>query len=99
MYSSVHTPVPEVLWENYQLLDYPHLKQDLLVLADRTKALILQALRWVSVAQDALCSVTLSIQRVTRSLPGRQRQLVIYHYIANDVLRLAIGNTQTVRQY
>uniref|UniRef100_A0A3P9L810 LisH domain-containing protein ARMC9 n=1 Tax=Oryzias latipes TaxID=8090 RepID=A0A3P9L810_ORYLA len=51
-------------------LDYEKLKKDLIEGSDRLKTLLLQALRW----------------RLTRSLPGEQRETVLQAYIGNDLL-------------
>ncbi|XP_067370792.1 lisH domain-containing protein ARMC9 isoform X2 [Channa argus] len=51
-------------------LDYEKLKTDLVEGADRLKSLLLQALRW----------------RLTRSLPGEQRDTVLQAYVTNDLL-------------
>uniref|UniRef100_A0A3B3CMD1 LisH domain-containing protein ARMC9 n=1 Tax=Oryzias melastigma TaxID=30732 RepID=A0A3B3CMD1_ORYME len=51
-------------------LDYEKLKKDLIDGSDRLKSLLLQALRW----------------RLTRSLPGEQRETVLQAYISNDLL-------------
>nr|XP_057928745.1 lisH domain-containing protein ARMC9 isoform X2 [Doryrhamphus excisus] len=51
-------------------LDYVKLKKDLLGGSDRLRSLLLQALRW----------------RLTRSLPGEQRDTVLQAYISNDLL-------------
>ncbi|XP_065811864.1 lisH domain-containing protein ARMC9 isoform X5 [Labrus bergylta] len=51
-------------------LDYVKLKKDLCEGPDRLRSLLLQALRW----------------RLTRSLPGEQRDTVLQAYISNDVL-------------
>uniref|UniRef100_A0A672YRK8 LisH domain-containing protein ARMC9 n=1 Tax=Sphaeramia orbicularis TaxID=375764 RepID=A0A672YRK8_9TELE len=51
-------------------LDYEKLKKDLVDSTDRLRALLLQALRW----------------RLTRSLPGEQRDTVLQAYISNDLL-------------
>uniref|UniRef100_A0A4W6D922 LisH domain-containing protein ARMC9 n=1 Tax=Lates calcarifer TaxID=8187 RepID=A0A4W6D922_LATCA len=51
-------------------LDYEKLKKDLVEGSDRLKSLLLQALRW----------------RLTRSLPGEQRDTVLQAYISNDLL-------------
>ncbi|XP_072245441.1 lisH domain-containing protein ARMC9 isoform X2 [Leuresthes tenuis] len=51
-------------------LDYDKLKKDLVESSDRLKCLLLQALRW----------------RLTRSLPGEQRDTVLQAYISNDLL-------------
>uniref|UniRef100_A0A8C3A3U9 LisH domain-containing protein ARMC9 n=1 Tax=Cyclopterus lumpus TaxID=8103 RepID=A0A8C3A3U9_CYCLU len=51
-------------------LDYEKLKKDLVEGSDRLKSLLLQALRW----------------RLTRSLPGEQRDTVLQAFISNDLL-------------
>uniref|UniRef100_A0A3P9NMN7 LisH domain-containing protein ARMC9 n=1 Tax=Poecilia reticulata TaxID=8081 RepID=A0A3P9NMN7_POERE len=61
-------------------LDYDKLKNDLVVGSDRLKCLLLQALRW----------------RITRSLPGEQRDTVLQAYISNDLLGRYSTNTKTV---
>ncbi|KAK9519429.1 hypothetical protein VZT92_022160 [Zoarces viviparus] len=75
-------------------LDYEKLKKDLVKGSDRLKALLLQALRW----------------RLTRSLPGEQRDTVLQAFISNDLmerystkentlLHLMRSKNETVRQY
>ncbi|KAM4740067.1 lisH domain-containing protein ARMC9 isoform 2-T2 [Anableps anableps] len=75
-------------------LDYEKLKKDLVNGLDRQKCLLLQALRW----------------RLTRSLPGEQRDTVLQAYISNDllerystkkktVLHLMKSANEVVRQY
>ncbi|XP_074524604.1 lisH domain-containing protein ARMC9 isoform X2 [Halichoeres trimaculatus] len=74
-------------------LDYEKLKKDLCDGPDRLQALLLQALRW----------------RLTRSLPGEQRDTVLQAYISNDlleryctkqnVLHLMRSKNEVVRQY
>ncbi|KAI3368687.1 hypothetical protein L3Q82_025680, partial [Scortum barcoo] len=75
-------------------LDYEKLKKDLIEGPDRLRSLLLQALRW----------------RLTRSLPGEQRDTVLQAYISNDllqrysnkqknVLHLIRSKNETVRQY
>ncbi|XP_037106016.1 lisH domain-containing protein ARMC9 isoform X1 [Syngnathus acus] len=75
-------------------LDYVKLKKDLLEGSDRLKSLLLQALRW----------------RLTRSLPGEQRDTALQAYITNDlleqystkqetVLQLLTSKNEMVRQY
>ncbi|XP_027146238.1 lisH domain-containing protein ARMC9 isoform X1 [Larimichthys crocea] len=75
-------------------LDYDKLKKDLFEGPDRLRSLLLQALRW----------------RLTRSLPGEQRDTVLQAYISNDllerystkqktVLDLMRSNDEIVRQY
>ncbi|XP_020780422.2 lisH domain-containing protein ARMC9 isoform X2 [Boleophthalmus pectinirostris] len=59
-------------------LDYDKLKKDLMEGTDRLRALLLQALRW----------------RLTRSLPGEQRDTVLQAYISNDLLD-RFSNDQT----
>ncbi|XP_037626409.1 lisH domain-containing protein ARMC9 isoform X1 [Sebastes umbrosus] len=51
-------------------LDYEKLKRDLVEGSDRLRSLLLQALRW----------------RLTRSLPGEQRDTVLQAFISNDLL-------------
>uniref|UniRef100_A0A8C3A2G4 LisH domain-containing protein ARMC9 n=1 Tax=Cyclopterus lumpus TaxID=8103 RepID=A0A8C3A2G4_CYCLU len=55
-------------------LDYEKLKKDLVEGSDRLKSLLLQALRW----------------RLTRSLPGEQRDTVLQAFISNDLLELRL---------
>ncbi|XP_029356592.1 lisH domain-containing protein ARMC9 isoform X5 [Echeneis naucrates] len=75
-------------------LDYEKLKKDLIEGSDRLASLLLQALRW----------------RLTRSLPGEQRDTVLQAYISNDllerysskqkpVLYLMRSKNEIVRQY
>ncbi|XP_038147689.1 lisH domain-containing protein ARMC9 isoform X1 [Cyprinodon tularosa] len=75
-------------------LDYEKLKKDLVDGSDRLRCLLLQALRW----------------RLTRSLPGEQRDTVLQAYISNDllerfstkkktVLHLMKSANEVVRQY
>ncbi|XP_057697097.1 lisH domain-containing protein ARMC9 isoform X2 [Corythoichthys intestinalis] len=75
-------------------LDYMKLKKDLLEGSDRLKCLLLQALRW----------------RLTRSIPGEQRETVLQAYINNDllenysikqktILHLLTSKNEMVRQY
>ncbi|XP_012728038.2 lisH domain-containing protein ARMC9 isoform X1 [Fundulus heteroclitus] len=75
-------------------LDYEKLKKDLVDGPDRLRCLLLQALRW----------------RLTRSLPGEQRDTVLQAYISNDllerfgtkkktVLHLMKSANEVVRQY
>ncbi|XP_045905287.1 lisH domain-containing protein ARMC9 isoform X4 [Micropterus dolomieu] len=75
-------------------LDYEKLKKDLIEGPDRLRSLLLQALRW----------------RLTRSLPGEQRDTVLQAYISNDllerystkqktVLHLMRSKNEVVRQY
>ncbi|KAM9848279.1 lisH domain-containing protein ARMC9 [Aulostomus maculatus] len=75
-------------------LDYEKLKSDLVEGSDRLRSLLLQALRW----------------RLTRSLPGEQRDTVLQAYISNDllerhstkqktVLHLMRSKNEIVRQY
>uniref|UniRef100_A0AAV2KV39 LisH domain-containing protein ARMC9 n=1 Tax=Knipowitschia caucasica TaxID=637954 RepID=A0AAV2KV39_KNICA len=61
-------------------LDYDKLKRDLMEGADRLRALLLQALRW----------------RLTRSIPGEQRDTVLQAYIRNDLLDRFSNNQKTV---
>ncbi|XP_055077216.1 lisH domain-containing protein ARMC9 isoform X2 [Periophthalmus magnuspinnatus] len=61
-------------------LDYDKLKKDLMEGTDRLRALLLQALRW----------------RLTRSLPGEQRDTVLQAYITNDLLDRFSNNQETV---
>ncbi|XP_051930498.1 lisH domain-containing protein ARMC9 isoform X1 [Hippocampus zosterae] len=75
-------------------LDYVKLKKDLLEGSDRLRSLLLQALRW----------------RLTRSLPGEQRDTALQAYISNDLLEqystkqetmlhLLSSKNEMVRQY
>ncbi|MED6251219.1 LisH domain-containing protein armc9 [Ataeniobius toweri] len=75
-------------------LDYEKLRKDLVDGSDRLRCLLLQALRW----------------RLTRSLPGEQRDTVLQAYISNDllerystkkrtVLHLMKSANEVVRQY
>ncbi|XP_041790836.1 lisH domain-containing protein ARMC9 isoform X2 [Chelmon rostratus] len=75
-------------------LDYEKLKKDLVEGPDRLRSLLLQALRW----------------RLTRSLPGEQRDTVLQAYISNDLLErystkqktmlhLLRSKNEIVRQY
>ncbi|XP_076583075.1 lisH domain-containing protein ARMC9 isoform X2 [Chaetodon auriga] len=75
-------------------LDYEKLKKDLVEGPDRLRSLLLQALRW----------------RLTRSLPGEQRDTVLQAYIINDLLErystkqntmlhLMRSKNEIVRQY
>ncbi|XP_033937532.1 lisH domain-containing protein ARMC9 isoform X4 [Pseudochaenichthys georgianus] len=75
-------------------LDYEKLKKDLVEGSDRLRALLLQALRW----------------RLTRSLPGEQRDTMLQAFISNDllerystkqktVLHLMSSRNEIVRQY
>ncbi|XP_070816619.1 lisH domain-containing protein ARMC9 isoform X2 [Chaetodon trifascialis] len=75
-------------------LDYEKLKKDLVEGTDRLRSLLLQALRW----------------RLTRSLPGEQRDTVLQAYIINDLLErystkqntmlhLMRSKNEIVRQY
>ncbi|XP_077463429.1 lisH domain-containing protein ARMC9 isoform X4 [Stigmatopora argus] len=75
-------------------LDYVKLKKDLVEGSDRLKSLLLQALRW----------------RLTRSIPGEQRETVLQAYISNDLLEnysvkkkimlhLLTSKNEVVRQY
>ncbi|XP_069558365.1 lisH domain-containing protein ARMC9 isoform X4 [Brachyistius frenatus] len=61
-------------------LDYEKLKKDLMEAPDRHRSLLLQALRW----------------RLTRSLPGEQRDTVLQAYISNDLLERYTTKTKTV---
>ncbi|XP_053179167.1 lisH domain-containing protein ARMC9 isoform X2 [Scomber japonicus] len=61
-------------------LDYEKLKKDLVEGLDRLKSLLLQALRW----------------RLTRSLPGEQRDTVLQAYISNDLLERYSTKQKTV---
>lgn len=61
-------------------LDYEKLKKDLIDGPDRLKCLLLQALRW----------------RLTRSLPGEQRDTVLQAYISNDLLERYSTKKETV---
>ncbi|KAK2835405.1 hypothetical protein Q5P01_015889 [Channa striata] len=61
-------------------LDYEKLKTDLVEGSDRLKCLLLQALRW----------------RLTRSLPGEQRDTVLQAYISNDLLECYTTKQRTV---
>ncbi|KAM7387963.1 hypothetical protein PAMP_024167 [Pampus punctatissimus] len=61
-------------------LDYEKLKKDLVEGLDRLRSLLLQALRW----------------RLTRSLPGEQRETVLQAYISNDLLDCYSTKRQTV---
>ncbi|XP_061634199.1 lisH domain-containing protein ARMC9 isoform X5 [Phyllopteryx taeniolatus] len=75
-------------------LDYVKVKKDLLEGSDSLRSLLLQALRW----------------RLTRSLPGEQRDTVLQAYISNDllernstkqetILHLLTSKNEMVRQY
>ncbi|XP_077389417.1 lisH domain-containing protein ARMC9 isoform X2 [Festucalex cinctus] len=75
-------------------LDYVKLKKDLLEGSERLRCLLLQALRW----------------RLTRSLPGEQRDTALQAYIRNDllernstkqetILHLLTSENEMVRQY
>uniref|UniRef100_A0AAX7VFG6 LisH domain-containing protein ARMC9 n=1 Tax=Astatotilapia calliptera TaxID=8154 RepID=A0AAX7VFG6_ASTCA len=75
-------------------LDYEKLKKDLIEGSERLQSLLLQAMRW----------------RLTRSLPGEQRDTVLQAYISNDllecystkektVLHLMRSTNEIVRQY
>uniref|UniRef100_A0A3Q3W9I9 LisH domain-containing protein ARMC9 n=1 Tax=Mola mola TaxID=94237 RepID=A0A3Q3W9I9_MOLML len=75
-------------------LDYEKLKKDLVEGSDRLRAMLLQALRW----------------RLTRSLPGEQRDTVLQAFIRNDllerystkqktVLHLMRSKNEIIRQY
>ncbi|XP_024909829.1 lisH domain-containing protein ARMC9 isoform X3 [Cynoglossus semilaevis] len=61
-------------------LDYDKLKKDLAEGPDRLRSLLLQALRW----------------RLTRSLPGEQRDTVLQAYISNDLLERYSAEQTTV---
>uniref|UniRef100_A0A674N1K4 LisH domain-containing protein ARMC9 n=1 Tax=Takifugu rubripes TaxID=31033 RepID=A0A674N1K4_TAKRU len=61
-------------------LDYEKVKKDLIEGRDRLKSLLLQALRW----------------RLTRSLPGEQRDTVLQAYINNDLLECHSAKQKTV---
>nr|XP_019954026.1 PREDICTED: lisH domain-containing protein ARMC9 isoform X2 [Paralichthys olivaceus] len=61
-------------------LDYEKLKKDLVEGADRLRSLLLQALRW----------------RLTRTLPGEQRDSVLQAYISNDLLECYSTKQKTV---
>ncbi|XP_026067880.1 lisH domain-containing protein ARMC9-like isoform X1 [Carassius auratus] len=61
-------------------LDYEKLKKDLVNGSDRLKALLLQALRW----------------RLTRSLQGEQRDMVLQAFISNDLLERYSPKQKTV---
>uniref|UniRef100_A0A8C5C5N5 Armadillo repeat containing 9 n=1 Tax=Gadus morhua TaxID=8049 RepID=A0A8C5C5N5_GADMO len=61
-------------------LDYDRLKRDLLGGSERLRCLLLQALRW----------------RLTRSLPGEQRDTVLQAYISNDLLERFSTQQRTV---
>ncbi|TKS74409.1 LisH domain-containing protein ARMC9 [Collichthys lucidus] len=61
-------------------LDYDKLKKDLFEGPDRLRSLLLQALRW----------------RLTRSLPGEQRDTVLQAYISNDLLERYSTKQKTV---
>ncbi|XP_047444171.1 lisH domain-containing protein ARMC9 isoform X2 [Mugil cephalus] len=61
-------------------LDYEKLKKDLVEGSDRLRSLLLQALRW----------------RLTRSLPGEQRDTVLQAYISNDLLERYSSKKKTV---
>ncbi|XP_051231887.1 lisH domain-containing protein ARMC9 isoform X16 [Dicentrarchus labrax] len=61
-------------------LDYEKLKKDLFEGPDRLRSLLLQALRW----------------RLTRSLPGEQRDTVLQAYISNDLLERYSTKQKTV---
>ncbi|XP_058494292.1 lisH domain-containing protein ARMC9 isoform X1 [Solea solea] len=63
-------------------LDYEKLKKDLVEGSDRLRSLLLQALRW----------------RLTRSLPGEQRDTVLQAYISNDLLERYSPKQDTVLQ-
>uniref|UniRef100_A0A1A8P5U0 LisH domain-containing protein ARMC9 n=1 Tax=Nothobranchius rachovii TaxID=451742 RepID=A0A1A8P5U0_9TELE len=61
-------------------LDYEKLKKDLVEGSLRLRCLLLQALRW----------------RLTRSLPGEQRDTVLQGFISNDLLKCYNTNQKTV---
>ncbi|XP_068445584.1 lisH domain-containing protein ARMC9 isoform X2 [Clinocottus analis] len=61
-------------------LDYEKLKTDLVGGSDRLKSLLLQALRW----------------RLTRSLPGEQRDTVLQAFISNDLLERFSSKQKTL---
>uniref|UniRef100_A0A1A8D1P9 LisH domain-containing protein ARMC9 n=2 Tax=Nothobranchius kadleci TaxID=1051664 RepID=A0A1A8D1P9_NOTKA len=61
-------------------LDYEKLKKDLVEGPLRLRCLLLQALRW----------------RLTRSLPGEQRDTVLQGFISNDLLKCYNPNQKTV---
>ncbi|XP_031615177.1 lisH domain-containing protein ARMC9 isoform X3 [Oreochromis aureus] len=61
-------------------LDYEKLKKDLIEGSERLQSLLLQALRW----------------RLTRSLPGEQRDTVLQAYISNDLLERYSTKEKTV---
>ncbi|XP_068174887.1 lisH domain-containing protein ARMC9 isoform X2 [Antennarius striatus] len=61
-------------------LDYEKLKKDLMEGPDRLRSLLLQALRW----------------RLTRSLHGEQRDMVLQAYISNDLLECYSTKQKTV---
>ncbi|XP_076879976.1 lisH domain-containing protein ARMC9 isoform X2 [Brachyhypopomus gauderio] len=61
-------------------LDYEKLKKDLVTGSDRLKSLLLQALRW----------------RLTRSLPGEQRDTVLQAFISHDLLDINTAKQETV---
>ncbi|XP_059197559.1 lisH domain-containing protein ARMC9 [Centropristis striata] len=61
-------------------LDYEKLKKDLVEGSDRLRSLLLQALRW----------------RLTRSLPGEQRDTVLQAFISNDLLERYSTKQKTV---
>uniref|UniRef100_A0AAQ4QAM9 LisH domain-containing protein ARMC9 n=1 Tax=Gasterosteus aculeatus aculeatus TaxID=481459 RepID=A0AAQ4QAM9_GASAC len=63
-------------------LDYEKLKKDLVQGPDRLKCLLLQALRW----------------RLTRSLPGEQRDTVLQAFISNDLLERYSTKQKTLLQ-
>ncbi|KAM8875369.1 lisH domain-containing protein ARMC9 isoform 1-T1 [Spinachia spinachia] len=63
-------------------LDYDKVKKDLVEGSDRLKCLLLQALRW----------------RLTRSLPGEQRDTVLQAFISNDLLERYSTKQKTLLQ-
>ena len=91
-----------VIPERYTSLNYTLLKHDLLSLPNVSKCAILQALRWVRIVHVFLIIVSLSLffsafpppplslslQRLSRSVPGPQREAVIKEYVQNDLLSL-----------
>ncbi|XP_060797130.1 lisH domain-containing protein ARMC9 isoform X2 [Neoarius graeffei] len=61
-------------------LDYDKLKRDLISGSDRLKALLLQALRW----------------RLTHSVQGEQRDMVLQIFISNDLLNCCTTKQKSV---